>query len=185
MKSLKRALVFLCLALVPALSNASIDFDFSGVCEANCAQLGLVDGEAFTIERSLRLVDGADISAGSVLTIDQVESFEINGIDYRTGGTFYEGYEMRFSEYATIESFVTVAVNSTDNVFCYQAALNPDACAGGFVTRISTGPVSFALTDGSGVGQFSLHTHEVPLPAAAPLFISALTLIAALRRRKQ
>jgi hypothetical protein len=159
---------------------ATILFDFSGTCEVDCARFGLNDGDSFHEAGALGVVDGTDISAGSVVTdVAAVEFFNPFGIDF-LADTIFSADPMFFVADGVIGSFILNSVGPAGNAFCYNVA--GSFCAGGrFDTVVSGGDVASGF-EGHGPAVFTL-VQAVPEPATAVLFGGSLLALSAFRRR--
>jgi hypothetical protein len=160
-------------------ASASIIFGFSGTCNFDCARFGLANGTPFDEPGVITLLDGTDISAGADLQLSSFESFVFFGVDFLSGNTLLElaTPSVGFTAEGVLNGFVinNSPAGGTNN-FCYN--FPGRSCQNGNFASEVDGQFS-AL---NGPGQFGLA--QVPVPAAAWLFGSALLGLVGIKRRK-
>jgi PEP-CTERM motif len=177
-------------ALLAACSGAAqastFDFSYTFVDGQNVS--GSLDG---TLSGDL-VSDISDISVNFQGTAFNGPLFIGSFIPSSSGGSFnYAANSAVVSTNAALNNFVIndsndPLNNNSTNSFYYFNGATPDSF-GSHEVNVSTnaGPSDYDNDQASGIGQWSLTPAPVPLPAALPLMISGLGLLAAAKRRRQ
>jgi PEP-CTERM motif len=175
-------------ALLAACSGAAqaSTYDFSYTFTDGQEVTGALDG---TLSGDL-VTDISNVSVDFKGTAFNGPLF-IGSFDSSSGGFTYAANSAVVSTNAALNNFVINDSNdpfnnNSTNSFYYFNGATPDLL-GSHEANVSTnaGPSDYDNDQTSGIGQWSLTPAPVPLPAALPLMISGLGLLAAAKRRRQ